>query len=49
MQGDQNVSVHLMITIQLAGARRHFDHSLCMYVCMYVYVCICMYIKTYRL
>jgi hypothetical protein len=26
LQGDQKVSVHLMITIQLSGARRLFDH-----------------------
>jgi len=26
MQGDQKVSVHLMITIQKAGAQRLFDH-----------------------
>jgi len=25
IQGDQNVSVHLMITIQKAGAQRLFD------------------------
>jgi hypothetical protein len=25
-QGDQNVSLHLMITIQLSGAQRLFDH-----------------------
>jgi hypothetical protein len=26
MQGDQKISVHLMITIQLSGAQRLFDH-----------------------
>jgi len=27
IQGDQKVSVHLMITIQSSGAQRLFDHS----------------------
>jgi len=27
LQGDQKVSVHLMITIQKAGAQRLFDHA----------------------
>jgi len=27
-QGDQKVSVHLMITIQSSGAQRIFDHSI---------------------
>jgi hypothetical protein len=26
LQGDQKVSVHLMITIQSSDAQRHFDH-----------------------
>ena len=43
IQGDQKVSVHLMIIIQKAGAQRLFDHpvydvTLCVCVCVYIYI-----------
>ena len=32
IQGDQKVSVHLMITIQKSGAQTYFDHPVYIYV-----------------
>jgi hypothetical protein len=38
-QGAENVSTHLMITIQSSGAQRRFDH-------IYIYICVCVFIYT---
>ena len=40
-QGNQKVSVHLMITIQSSGAQRIFDRPVCVCMCVYVFVCVC--------
>jgi hypothetical protein len=37
IQGDQKVSVHLMITIQNAGAQRLFDHPVYIYIYISVF------------
>ena len=51
IQGDQKVSVHLMITIQSSGALRLFDHPVYIYiymcVCVCVCVCVCLYLYIY--
>jgi hypothetical protein len=38
IQGDQEVSVHLIITIQSSGAQRLFDHSVYIYIYIYIYI-----------
>ena len=43
IQSDQNVSVHLMITIQKSGAQRIFDRPVYIYIYIYVCVCVCVF------
>ena len=47
IQGDQKVSVYLMITIKKSGAQRLFDHSVCVYIYIYIYIYTYIHIYTY--
>jgi hypothetical protein len=40
IQGDQKVSVHLMITVQSSGAQRLFDHPVQMQVILLALTCL---------